>query len=186
MLSFVLTTATAPIAFGRRCRNHSACSPGGDSSGTSDWLILLFLCRTSKHCFDSLAGAGRYEAGSHPEHGEWWNVLHFISDSWSWAQNVEEKAIDTTRRQHQDTAHVGREGNGFQPTLSVHMLAVKQEHKLLHGKQIKMQQQAARATFFWRHNQKTLSLSLAVLLLEPAHVFIALLKQISNRVFLQR
>lgn len=29
-------TATALIAFGRRCRNYSACSPGGDSSGTSD------------------------------------------------------------------------------------------------------------------------------------------------------
>lgn len=116
----LLTTARELIAFGRRCRNNSACSPGGDSSGTSNWLILLFSPQnntTSKHCLHLFTGAGRYNAGSHPEHSEWWNAPHFISDprSWSWTQNMEETATDTTQRQHQDTAHVGRGGNGFQP-----------------------------------------------------------------------
>lgn len=81
----------------------------------------------------------------------------------------------------------GQRGKWFPAhTLSVQMLAVKQEHNLLHGKQIKMQQQAAHATFLQRRNQKPPTPSLTVLFLEPVNLFIALLNQISNCVFLQR
>lgn len=133
----LLTTATELIAFGWRCRNNSARSPGGDSSGTSDWLILLFSLQNntaSKHCLHLFTGAGRYNAGSHPEHRVMecaafhiWFVVLVLST---------EHGGNGNRHYPETTSGHGSYGQRRKwfpaKTLSVHMLAVKQEHKLLY------------------------------------------------------